>query len=170
MGSSSSRSSSTDLRTGKETTNFVGLVESSRLRISCIMMPVSLNPQRCAIRITEPESTNYRFGVGSPVFGLSGLTKKTIYTDKLLATVLGVSEGDRVSYADLTRGLHKYIKDHGLKSPQTVAAMPAPAQLAASGPPDILTVASPATAKTCRDCGAEIPADAVFCDLCGARQ
>ena len=104
------------------------------------------------------------------MFGLSGLTKKTIYTDKLLATVLGVSEGDRVSYADLTRGLHKYIKDHGLKSPQTVAATPVPAQLIASGPPDILTVAAPATAKTCRDCGAEIPAEAVFCDLCGARQ
>jgi hypothetical protein len=96
---------------------------------------------------------------------MSGLTKKTVYTDKLLATVLGVNEGDRVSYSDLTRGLHKYIKDHNLKNPELAAAAVAPTPLAASGPP-----VAPALIRTCRDCGVEIPVEAVFCDLCGARQ
>ena len=106
---------------------------------------------------------------------MSGLTKKSVYTDKLLATILGTSEGERVSYADLTRGLHKYIKDHNLKNPQaaTVAstASPTPPTLAASGPPDVVTTPdAPSLARTCRECGAEIAAEAVFCDLCGARQ
>jgi len=101
---------------------------------------------------------------------MSGLTKKTVYTDKLLATVLGVNEGDRVSYADLTRGLHKYIKDHNLKNPQTAVAATASAPLAASGPPEAVSAVPTALKRNCRDCGAEIPAEAVFCDLCGARQ
>jgi hypothetical protein len=104
------------------------------------------------------------------VSGLSGLTKKTIYTDKLLASVLGVNEGDRVSYADLTRGLHKYIKDHNLKSPQAAAPTSAPVPLAATGPAEAVSTPAPAAARTCKGCGAEIPPDAVFCDLCGARQ
>ena len=101
---------------------------------------------------------------------MSGLTKKTVYTDKLLATVLGVNEGDRVSYADLTRGLHKYIKDHNLKTPQAAVAATAPIPLVASAPRDAVSAVLPALMKTCRVCGAEIPAEAVFCDLCGARQ
>lgn len=105
---------------------------------------------------------------------LSGLTKKSVYTDRLLATILGVTEGDRVSYADLTRGLHKYIKDHNLKNLQPAPAVTAPAPappLAVSGPPDVGTApAAPALAVNCRECGAEIPAEAIFCDLCGARQ
>ena len=101
---------------------------------------------------------------------MSGLTKKTVYTDRLLATVLGVNEGDRVSYADLTRGLHKYIKDHNLKTPQAAVAATESVPVAASSPPGVVSAVAPTLAKACRDCGAEIAAEAVFCDLCGARQ
>ena len=118
----------------------------------------------------SPKALITAVGVAFVVSALSGLTKKSVYTDKLLATILGVSEGDRVSYADLTRGLHKYIKEHNLKSPQTVAAAPAPTPLAPSGPPNVITPDAPALARNCRECGAEIAAEAVFCDLCGARQ
>jgi len=97
------------------------------------------------------------------VSDLSGLTKKVVYTDNLLATIAGVTEGDRVSYADLTRGLHKYIRDHNLKSPKSAAAVPQVAPLQ----PQITPTG---TARTCRECGTGIPAEAIFCDLCGARQ
>ena len=103
-------------------------------------------------------------------FELSGLTKKSVYTDKLLATIMGINEGDRVSYADLTRGLHKYIKDHNLKNPQTPAAAAALPALTPSGPANTVTPDAPSLARTCRECGTEIAAEAVFCDLCGARQ
>jgi chromatin remodeling complex protein RSC6 len=101
---------------------------------------------------------------------MSGLTKKSVYADKLLATIMGIREGDRVSYADLTKGLHKYIKDHNLKNPQNPPEAAAPPALTASGPADVVTPDAPALARTCRECGTEIAAEAVFCDLCGARQ
>ena len=101
---------------------------------------------------------------------LSGLTKKSVYTDKLLATIMGVKEGERVSYADLTRGLHRYIKDHNLKNSQTPAATTAPPAQTAPGPANVVTPDAPSLARTCRECGTEIAAEAVFCDLCGARQ
>ena len=108
--------------------------------------------------------------VESGVSVLSGLTKKTVYADKLLATIVGVTEGDRVSYADLTRGLHKYIKDHDLKKLTAAVTGTATVPLAASGPPEVTRAAVPVGARVCRDCGAEIPAEAIFCDLCGANQ
>jgi len=92
---------------------------------------------------------------------MSGLTKKSVYADKTLSTILGVKEGELVSYAQLSKGLHKYIKDNNLRNPQ--AQMPPSATQAA--PP-----AAVAGMKKCRDCGAEIPAQAVFCDLCGISQ
>jgi len=92
---------------------------------------------------------------------LSGLTKKSIYADKMIARILGVNEGDFVSYAELSKGLHKYIKDNGLRNPQTTVAAPTPSNVAGG----------PVTAsKKCRNCEAEILIGAVFCDLCGARQ
>ena len=104
------------------------------------------------------------------VTALSGLTKKSVYADKLLATILDVKEGSRVSYADLTRGLHKYIKDHNLRNPEAGAAEVPTTALVASGPPEVASVVAPVAARTCRECEAEIPAEAIFCDLCGARQ
>ena len=99
---------------------------------------------------------------------LSGLTKKTVYTDKLLATIAGVTEGEHVSYADLTRGLHKYIRDHNLKSLQTATAVSSPGATQPAPTQPQITPSTPV--RTCRECGTEIPAEAIFCDLCGARQ
>ena len=102
---------------------------------------------------------------------MSGLTKKTIYADKVLARILGVSEGDHVSYADISKGLHKYIKDNDLRNPNlgtqptTLVAAPVPPPSA-----DTNTVVTAVLTKRCRDCEAEIPIEAAFCDLCGARQ
>ena len=98
---------------------------------------------------------------------MSGLTKKQIYVDQNLATVLGMAEGELVSYADIQKRLHKYIKDNDLKSPQRKVqqAMVAPPQ-AVQMPAERLGPSM----KKCRDCGAEIPAEAIFCDLCGVSQ
>jgi hypothetical protein len=111
---------------------------------------------------------------------MSGLTKKTVFADRLLSALLDVREGELVSYAQLSKGLHKYIKDNGLKnrsvlspanppsppSAETVAAPVAqPAQ--ALAPP---TQPIPPAMKKCKDCGVDIPAEAIFCDLCGVQQ
>jgi hypothetical protein len=95
---------------------------------------------------------------------LSGLTKKAVYADGLLSAILGVTEGDLVSYAQISKGVHKYIKDNDLRN---ISARSPPATQRAveeAKPP-----ASP-NMKRCRDCGAEIPFEAVFCDLCGVSQ
>jgi len=91
---------------------------------------------------------------------MSGLTKKIIYTDATLSTILGVNEGSVVSYSDLLKGLHRYIKEKNLKTPKSTVISPnaAPSE------------ASAAQAFTCRDCGEPIPAGAIFCDMCGVRQ
>jgi hypothetical protein len=95
---------------------------------------------------------------------LSGLTKKSVYADRLLSTILGVSEGDFVSYADLAKGLSKYIADNNLRS-TPAKSQPMPTQsIRAAEPPTSMQM------KQCRDCGAEIPFEAVFCDLCGVSQ
>jgi hypothetical protein len=95
---------------------------------------------------------------------LSGLTKKQVYVDRNLSAVLGVSEGELVSYADIQKRLHKYIKDNDLKNPHPVSSPPAiiPSPTVQAG--DVVRM------KRCRDCGAEIPSEAVFCDLCGVNQ
>lgn len=103
------------------------------------------------------------------MLGLSGLTKKSVYADKVLATILGVTEGDHVSYAQLSKGLHQYIKEKNLKNPRSVDLNATP--LTAAPPPEATnTVVTTIVTKRCRDCEAEIPAGAVFCDLCGIRQ
>jgi hypothetical protein len=99
---------------------------------------------------------------------MSGLTKKLIYADRNLSTVIGVREGDLVSYAEIQKGLHKYIKEKDLKSPQgrpQSAIMPAAQPTAEKERPP-----SQAGMKQCRDCGDSIPTEAVFCDLCGVSQ
>ena len=103
------------------------------------------------------------------VVGLSGLTKKSVYADKVLAAILGVTEGDYVSYAQLSKGLHQYIKDNNLKNPRPVNLDATPQRVA---PPlqAANSVGTNMVTQRCRDCGVEIPTGAVFCDLCGVRQ
>jgi len=97
---------------------------------------------------------------------MSGLTKKIIYTDKALSSILGVSEGALVSYADISKGLHRYIKEKNLKSPHPV--QPQSSFVTPTSPPQ----SSPAIEQeaVCKDCGEQIPAGAVFCDMCGVKQ
>lgn len=94
---------------------------------------------------------------------MSGLTRKQVYVDRNLSAVLQVTEGELVSYADIQKRLHKYIKDNDLKNPQHRLQPAAPV---VSG----TQVPSTARMKQCRDCGERIPFEAVFCDLCGVSQ
>jgi hypothetical protein len=95
---------------------------------------------------------------------MSGLTRKQVYVDRNLSVVLGVGEGELVSYADIQKRLHKYIKDNDLRNPQIPRVAPAVAPSLPVQDADIGSI------KRCRDCGAEIPSVAVFCDLCGVQQ
>jgi len=95
---------------------------------------------------------------------LSGLTKKAVYADTVLSTILGVTEGELVSYAQISKGLHKYIKERDLR--KTSAETPSIIREAVQPAEPIV---SP-NMKRCRDCDAEIPFEAVFCDLCGVSQ
>ena len=103
------------------------------------------------------------------MIGLSGLTKKSVYADKVLARILGVTEGEHVSYAQLSKGIHQYIRENRLKSPSPLNLRAAPVTV--PPPAEITnTVVTASITKRCRDCDAEIPAEAVFCDLCGVQQ
>ena len=95
---------------------------------------------------------------------LSGLTKKAVYADRVLSTILGVTEGELVSYAQISKGLHKYIKERDLRK----TSAEAPSIIREAGQTAEPTI-SP-NMKRCKDCDAEIPFEAVFCDLCGVSQ
>ena len=94
---------------------------------------------------------------------MSGLTKKAVYADNVLATILGVSEGELVSYAQISQGLHRYIKERDLKR---TSAEPLPVTQAVQEAPPAIS----SNVKRCKSCDAEIPFEAIFCDLCGVSQ
>ena len=96
---------------------------------------------------------------------MSGLLKKRIQVDRTLGTVIGVSEGTVVSYAEIQKGLHKYIHDHGLRTD-----LPKPAAPPAVQTPEREAPASQARGLYCISCGEAIPSGAVYCDLCGVPQ
>ena len=98
---------------------------------------------------------------------MSGLTKKIIYADKLLSSLLGVQEGSLVSYSEISKGLHKYIKKNDLKNPDSVKLQP-PSTQPPLPPEAALTRMEEAT--VCKDCGEPLPLGAVFCDMCGVKQ
>jgi len=88
---------------------------------------------------------------------MSALTKKQILVDRTLATLVGVREGTLVSYAQLTKAMHDYIKKNELrKGEEELASL-------ASIPP------APSV-RYCSACGATIPGSAVYCDRCGEKQ
>ena len=103
---------------------------------------------------------------------MSGLTKRIIYTDRHLSAILGVAEGSLVSYADISKGIHAYIKKHDLKNPESVTRSPEIARSEVQ--PQISEPQTPAALspqiRECRDCGEMIPVDAFYCDMCGMRQ
>jgi hypothetical protein len=102
-------------------------------------------------------------------FVMSGLTKKAVYVDEVLSSILGVNRGELVSYAELSKGLHKYIKENKLRNPQGGKSAPPIDQGAIQAKPQ-RALPGESTMKNCRDCGAEIPSSAVYCDLCGVSQ
>jgi hypothetical protein len=95
---------------------------------------------------------------------MSGLLKKRIQVDRTLGTVIGSPEGTVVSYAEIQKGLHKYISDHGLRTDIKAGAAPA-AQTSEPEAPRIQ-----GRGFYCISCGEAIPSGAVYCDLCGALQ
>jgi hypothetical protein len=95
---------------------------------------------------------------------LSGLLKKRIRVDRNLGFVVGVPEGTTVSYAEIQKGLHRYIRENSLRTDLAGGAAP-PAETAEPEVPK----AEP-RGMYCISCGEAIPTGAVFCDLCGAMQ
>lgn len=50
-----------------------------------------------------------------------------VKVDDVLSQLLGVPKDELVSYTELTKGLHEYIKNHGLKQrPESEPAVAAP--------------------------------------------
>jgi hypothetical protein len=100
---------------------------------------------------------------------MSGLTRKIIYVDKTLSAILGVKEGSLVSYSELSKGLHRYIKEKDLKNPKPApSASTTPISVAPATLPTSTSAEEPTT--ICKACGEPIPDGAIFCDMCGVRQ
>ena len=85
---------------------------------------------------------------------VSYLTKKIIEVDESLSKVLGVEKGSLVSYSDMTRGIHEYVKRNRLRKGQAQEELQA----------------EEALPKFCFRCGWTIPASASYCDRCGQKQ
>jgi chromatin remodeling complex protein RSC6 len=103
---------------------------------------------------------------------MSGLTKRMIYADRHLSAILGVNEGSLVSYAEISKGIHAYIKKNDLKNPKSVKTLEP-----SSTEEEVTVIAqaspspeTPTQIRECRDCGEPIPADAIYCDMCGIEQ
>jgi len=95
---------------------------------------------------------------------LSGLLKKRIRVDQNLGLVVGVPEGTTVSYAEIQKGLHKYIRENNLRTDMAGEAAPS----AKAVQPDVAK--GKLRGMYCISCGEAIPTGAVFCDLCGTMQ
>jgi ribosomal protein L40E len=67
----------------------------------------------------------------------SMLTQKSIVADDTLSLLTGQPKGALLSYTELTKMMHQYIRTKGLRL------------------------------KGCPHCNAQIPAYATFCDKCG---
>jgi anaerobic ribonucleoside-triphosphate reductase len=67
----------------------------------------------------------------------SMLTQKSIVADDTLALLTGQSKGALLSYTELTKSMHQYIRTKGLRL------------------------------KACPNCKAQIPGFATYCDKCG---
>lgn len=88
---------------------------------------------------------------------MSALTKKQIVADATLATMVGVVEGTLVSYAELTKAMHEYIKKHKLRKVDEALTLEVHGPLVSS-------------VRYCSACGSMIPGSAAYCDGCGEKQ
>jgi hypothetical protein len=96
---------------------------------------------------------------------LSGLLKKRIQVDRSLGLVIGFPEGATVSYAEIQKGLHKYIRDKNLRTDIAKGATAAVPQASQPEAPK-----GQARGFYCISCGEPIPSGSTFCDLCGTLQ
>lgn len=96
---------------------------------------------------------------------MSGLLKKRIQLDRNLGFITGFPEGTIVSYAEIQKGLHKYIRDNNLRTDVAKGAA-APVPQASEPEP----AGGQARGFYCISCGEAIPGGSTFCDLCGALQ
>lgn len=83
--------------------------------------------------------------------------------------VIGSPEGSTVSYAEIQKGLHKYIRDNNLRTDIAKPAIAAAAVPQAPAP-EASKVQSQSRGLYCISCGEAIPTSAIYCDLCGALQ
>ncbi len=83
---------------------------------------------------------------------MSSFAKKNIIVDGYLSRILGYQEGSLVSYAEITKGIYDYIKDHHLRKEEE--------------PPAKTTKKD----RYCFNCGAKVLSKAKFCDKCGRKQ
>ena len=67
----------------------------------------------------------------------SMLTQRSIVADDTLSSLTGQPKGALLSYTELTKMMHQYIKTNGLRI------------------------------KACPNCKAQIPGNATYCDKCG---
>ena len=82
---------------------------------------------------------------------MSSFVKKNIIVDDELANILGFEKGRLISYAEVTKGIYDYIKEHNLKRNEK-------------------STQKAAKDRFCYKCGTMILAQAKFCDKCGRKQ
>lgn len=85
---------------------------------------------------------------------MRALNKKTVVVDENLSKIIGAEVGSLVSYAEVARGLHEYIKAHNLKKE----------------PEKKERKKKDTSQKFCFKCGAGLPKGAAYCDRCGTKQ
>lgn len=81
--------------------------------------------------------------------------KRVIKVDDNLSKVIGVRKGSLVSYAEITKGIYDYIKNHDLK---------------VSGKLEEAEKPVTATRRYCFRCGMELEPKAKYCYRCGVKQ
>lgn len=74
--------------------------------------------------------------------------------DDNLSRVIGVKKGVLVSYAEITKGIYDYIKNHGLKVSDKAEE----------------ETSTTTMRRYCFRCGVELEAKAKYCYRCGVKQ
>jgi chromatin remodeling complex protein RSC6 len=80
---------------------------------------------------------------------MSALLRKMIRVDENLSKVIGFDKGELVSYTDVTKGIHGYIKKKNLRKELDKKK---------------------AAITFCFNCGADVQANSPYCDRCGRKQ
>jgi hypothetical protein len=86
---------------------------------------------------------------------MSSFVKKIVKVDDNLSKVIGVKKGAMVSYAEITKGVYDYIKNHGLK---------------VSDKGEELERSVTPKRRYCFRCGVEVEPRAKYCFRCGVEQ